>query len=120
MTTPRPKDHHLIPEMHLKHFTDANGMVWTYHKASGNLSQAVPRETCVQRNFYAVEREPGQYYDDVEKWLSFVESNATPIYEKLLLGEIPQGEDRGKFAWFIGTMSARRAGMGAMFHQTMG
>lgn len=119
MTTPRPKDHHLIPEMHLKHFTDAKGMVWTYHKA-GNLSQAVPRETCVQRNFYAVEQEPGQYHDDLERCLSLVESDATPIYEKLLLGEIPQGEDRGKFAWFIGTMYARTPSMVRMFAEAMG
>jgi hypothetical protein len=116
----RPKHHHLIPEMHLKHFTDANGMVWTYHKASGNLSQAVPRETCVQRNFYAIERELGQYQDDLEGWLGLVESHATPIYEKLLLGKIPQGEDRGKFAWFIATMYARTPGMVRMFAEIMG
>jgi Protein of unknown function (DUF4238) len=120
MTTPRPKDHHLIPQMHLKHFTDTNGMVWTYHKASGNLSRAVPRETCIQRNFYAVERDPGQYNDDLEECLSLVESNATPIYEKLLLGEIPKGEDRGKFAWFVGTMYARTPGMVRMFAEAMG
>jgi hypothetical protein len=120
MTTRRPKDHHLIPEMHLKHFTDAKGMVWTYHKASGNLSQAVPRETCVQRNFYAVEREPGQYHDDLELCLSLVESNATPIYEKLLRGEIPQGDERGHFALFIGTMYARTPGMVRMFAEAMG
>jgi hypothetical protein len=120
MANPRPKDHHVIPEMHLKHFTDTKGMVWTYHKSNDNVTPAVPRETCVQRNFYAVEREPGQYDDDLENWLSFVESNATPPYEKLLLGEIPQGEDRGKFAWFIGTMYARTPGMVRMFAEAMG
>src|ERR1700722_1666961 len=32
MPNTRSKDHHIIPEMHLKHFADAKGMVWTYHK----------------------------------------------------------------------------------------
>jgi hypothetical protein len=106
--------------MHLKHFTDARGMVWTYHKESGNISQAVPGETGVQRNFYTVEQEPGQYQDDLEGCLSLVESDATPIYEKLLVGEIPRGEDRGKFAWFIGTMYARTPGMIRTFAEAMG
>jgi hypothetical protein len=52
--------------------------------------------------------------------LSLTESNATPIYEKLLLGEIPKGEDRGKFAWFVGTMYARTPGMVRMFAEAMG
>jgi len=106
--------------MYLKHFTDAQGMVWTYHKTNGNISRAVPRETAVQRNFYAVEQEPGRYLHDWEGCLSIVESDATPIYEKLLLGEIPQSKDRGKFARFIGTMYARSPGMIRMFAEARG
>jgi hypothetical protein len=120
MANTRPKDHHFIPEMHLKHFADAQGMVWTYHKANGKITPTAPRETGVWRNFYAVEREPGLYFDDLEGCLSAVESDATPIYEKLLLGEIPRGRDRGIFAWFIGTMYARTPGMIRMCAEAKG
>jgi hypothetical protein len=120
MSNTRPKDHHFVPEMHLKHFADAQGMVWTYHKENGNITRAVPRETGVQRNFYSVELEPGQYNDDLEECLGLVESNSTPIYEKLLLGEIPQGDERGHFAWFLATMYARTPGMVRTFAEMMG
>jgi hypothetical protein len=120
LSNTRPKDQHVIPEMHLKHFVDAQGMVWTYHKTNGNISKAVPRETAFQRNFYTIEHEPGEYRDDLEGYLGLIESDAAPIYERLLLGEIPQGEDRGKFAWFIGTMYARTPGMIRMFAEVRG
>jgi Protein of unknown function (DUF4238) len=120
MANTRPKDHHFIPEMHLKHFADAQGMVWTYHKGNGKITPTAPRETGVWRNFYAVEREPGLYFDDLEGCLSAVESDATPIYEKLLLGEIPRGRDRGIFAWFVGTMYARTPGMIGMCAEAKG
>jgi Protein of unknown function (DUF4238) len=65
--------------MHLKHFVDAQGMVWTYHKTNGSITQAVPRETAFQRNFYAIEQKPGQYRDDLEGCLGLIEGDATPI-----------------------------------------
>ena len=120
MPNTRSKDHHIIPEMHLKHFADAKGMVWTYHKKNGRITPTSPRETSVWRNFYSVEREPGLYFDELEGCLSAVESDATPIYEKLLLGEIPRRRDRGIFAWFVGTMYLRTPGMIRMCAEAKG
>jgi hypothetical protein len=116
----RPKDHHTVPEMHLKHFIDEKGMVWSYDKRQDRIWSAAPRETAVQRNFYSVQKADDTYFDEIEHWLSGVESKASPIYDHLLHGQIPNGQERADFATFIASMYACTPGMVRMYAEVVG
>src|SRR6266550_372253 len=102
----RPKDHHIVPEMHLKHFMDHAGQIWTYDKERTGPWSTVPRETATQRNFYSMRDDSG-FRDDIEFFLSQIETAAAPIYHSLLGGQIPKGSDRTTFSLFVGSMFAR-------------
>jgi Protein of unknown function (DUF4238) len=49
----------------------------------------------------------GEYNDRIETWLSDVESKAAPVYERLLDGEIPSGQERAEFATFVASLHVR-------------
>jgi Protein of unknown function (DUF4238) len=119
MADPRPKKQHFIPELHLKHFVDANGMVWTYDIHENAVRRSIPKETAAQTNFYSLRDKDGNYDDKIEEWLSTVESEASAGYQALLRGELPKGEERDWLALFLACMYLRtpamvRAGAEAM------
>lgn len=105
----RTKKQHYVPRLHLKHFAgnQPKGMVWTYDMRAGVARPLKPMETGAQNNFYSVQRQDGSYYDELDRWLQGVEANAIPGYERLLRGEIPQGQERADFATFVASLHVR-------------
>jgi hypothetical protein len=120
MADPRAKKQHFVPELHLKHFVDAAGMVWTYDIRENGVRRSIPKETAVQTNFYSLRDKDGNYDDNIEQWLSTVESEASPGYEALLRGELPKGEPRNWFALFVACMYVRTPAMVRAGAETMG
>ena len=101
---PKPKSHHIVPRLHLQHFAGdkPKGQVWTYDKNTGGRRSAIPDETATFTNFYSIELENGGYDTTVEGALAANESDAAPIYEKLLEGEFPKtSKARARFAVFL-------------------
>jgi hypothetical protein len=104
----RPRNQHYVPELHLKHFTGADGMVWTYDNDKDTARHSIPKETGFQRNFYSVVGEQeGQYDDRLEEWLSGVENEAAKPYEALLSGNIPEGQPRADFSVYLSSQFVR-------------
>jgi len=105
----RAKKQHYVPRLHLKHFVGCQpkGMLWTYDMERGIARPSKPMETGAQNNFYSVKLDDGSYYDDLDKWLQDVENKATAGYERLLLGEIPEGQERADFATFVASLHLR-------------
>jgi Protein of unknown function (DUF4238) len=91
MTKPRPKKQHYVPQLHLRQFTESRplGMVWTYDKQGNEPRASLPKETGAESNLYSIRGPDGRYNDEIELWLSDIESRAKPGYEQLLRGEIP-------------------------------
>jgi hypothetical protein len=122
MVGQRPKGQHFVPELHLKHFVGSNpsGMVWTYDKQTGSARPAIPKETATQTNFYSLKDKDDQYFDAIEHWLSEVESKAAPIYEQLINGKIPIGQERAYFSVFLATSYARTPSMIRIYAEMKG
>ncbi|MGJ0510333.1 MAG: DUF4238 domain-containing protein [Methylocystis sp.] len=108
-----PKGQHFIPRLHLQHFLGPKpeGQVWTFNKNTGASWSAAPENTAQQTHFYSAENEDGSYNTDIEIYLSEVESAAAPIYERLLTGQVPTGQDRADFAQFLALMYLRTPAM---------
>ena len=116
-----PKRHHTTPILHLKHFTDANGQVWTYDAETSYTRPAAPRNTAVQTHFYSAEDVGGTIDTRIEEYLSKVESAAAPVYEELLRGELPEGSQaRADFATFLALMYVRTPAMRRMHGEGYG
>lgn len=108
-----PKSQHFIPRLHLAYFAGQKGQVRTYNKNTGAVWSAIPEETAVHTHFYSIEREDGSYDTTLEETRAKIESNAAPVYKRLIGGDIPTKKDvdRGHFAQFLATMFTRTPAM---------
>lgn len=111
MAGKRTKRQHFVPRFYLEHFTDNDGYTWAYDKHEGSVRADVPEATATETNFYSVKSENGEYDDAIEDWLSKVESDAAPLYPKLLRGNALVGDERSKFALFIASTYTRSPAM---------
>jgi hypothetical protein len=116
-----PKKQHVIPELHLKHFADANGRVCTFDAMNGKSWFAAVGETAVESHFYSGELGDGSKDPQIETHLAQIESKAAPVYEGLLRGDIPgQSQGRMDFAHFLGLMVSRTRAMRRMAAEIRG
>src|SRR4029077_549437 len=118
-----PKRQHFNPALHLRQFAgDApKGQVWIYDKQTGRVRSATPENTAVQSHFYSVERDDGTMDTTIEHYLAEVESDAAPVYEGLLRGEMPgRTQPRADFAQFLGVMYVRTPTMRRMAGEMQG
>lgn len=102
---------HIVPVLLLKHFVDQRGHVWTYDKIKNKRWSCVPEESAAESHYYSLEREDGSMDTAVETLFAGIESEAAPIYERLVEGELPKGRHRAAFAHFLGMMYARSPSM---------
>jgi hypothetical protein len=105
-----PKRHHFVPIVHLKHFAGLlpDGHVWTYDASTGNVRSSIPENAAVQTHFYSAPSSDGTMDTRLEDHLARVESDAAPVYEALLRGEIPKNNQaRADFATFLALMHVR-------------
>ncbi len=115
------KRQHFIPILHLKHFVDARGQVWTYDAEIGGARSATPDNTAVQTHFYSAAGDDGTMDTRIEDHLAKMESNAAPVYETLLQYKIPRAtQARADFATFLALMYARTPAMRRMNAEVYG
>jgi hypothetical protein len=108
--TPTKKDQHTIPQLHLRNFAgnDPAGHIWTFHKASGKTTSAVPKEVGFEKHFYSVVLPDGTKDTSIEDFLCDVEGKAAPVYHDLLKDQLPaDGLSRSRFSEFLAAMYFR-------------
>jgi hypothetical protein len=104
------KKQHIIPQLHLKHFTGSSptGHVWTYDAQTGSVRSSIPKETAVCAHFYSIENEDGTKDTKIEDFFSSVETLAAPIYQNLLQGILPKtSQEKHDFATFLALQYTR-------------
>ena len=110
-----PRRHHFIPQMLLRNFCDANGLLWVSDR--GKIYQSAPEKVFAQRDLYTtfkVDHAPGGHdYEEFtslvkksyeyEKLLSELEGKAAPamqqIIEQARLGRCPQLSPEDNDSW---------------------
>lgn len=121
----RTKKQHLVPRFYLNKFSDPDGNVWTYF-GDGKPRGDKPEATAIEANFYSPIGPDGERFDELEKILGMIESNAAPLWDDICNGAAFKGEERDHLALFLAAQylrspSAVRAGaemMGSMVHHT--
>src|SRR5262249_35373984 len=87
------------------------GHVWTIDKDTGEMWSAPPENTAVIRHFYSIERDDGTHDPALEEALGKIESVAAPIYERMVSGELPAGQEKADFASFVALAYLRTEAM---------
>jgi hypothetical protein len=99
--------HHLVPVLCLKQFTDQKEHVWTYSKQDGRSWHRRPEDTAKVADFYSFEREDGSMDDTIESLLSEIEDKASRPYDKLVAGRLVFGPLKNNFANFLAAQVVR-------------
>jgi|ERR1035441_2451572 hypothetical protein len=76
-------DQHIVPQWHLRRFTDAHGVLGVY-KQNLPVKESRPKGECWERDFYEYSvrgRSTGNRY---ENWLARIENDAAPLADKLV------------------------------------
>ena len=105
----RSKKQHYVPQLHLRQFEGENprGMLWVYEKGRPKPRPAKAKETAAENNFYSAQTADGEWVDILDDWLTDMEGRAAPVYEALLEGRIPEGQERADFATFVSSLFVR-------------
>lgn len=107
MKKPRTKGQHFVPRFYLQHFADSDGLVWTYDFLEDRVSTATPENTAVQTNFYSPVDDNGNHIDELENFLADIESNAAPLYPKLIDGSRLTDQEKGDLGLFFSSLYLR-------------
>jgi hypothetical protein len=55
----RTKRQHIVPRFYLRHFTQADGELWTHDCVSGSARKSTPEKTAYETNIYTPPGEHG-------------------------------------------------------------
>lgn len=86
-------------------------MLWAYDKKLGRMHPSRVENTGGQGNFYSVRREDGELDHRIDEHFQTVESKAADPYDRLVRGEVLEGQARADFATFMATLYVRSPGM---------
>ena len=117
------KAQHTVQRFHIAQFAghDPKGHVWIYDNRSGEPRSTVPENVSIENNFYSFERTDGTWDNVLDDWITKVESKATPVYLKLVNGEIPPySQDKYDFAQYLALAYVRTRAMRRMSAETIG
>ncbi len=110
------KRHHLLPQLYLRRWADADGQVRLVGTREGRSFIANVADAIVQNNFYSVETDDGSPPDVIEKALAELEGYAATGFAALDEGMWPlDDESRTALAHFIALQITR----GEVFRATM-
>jgi hypothetical protein len=104
--TQRTKKQHIVPRFYLSKFCDSRGSVWTYTAKTKPIA-GKPKATAVETNFYTPVGDEGERFDEVESFLSEIESAVAPLWDSLSTGKMQSGEKRERIALFLAAQYLR-------------
>jgi hypothetical protein len=81
---PRARMHHYLPVSFLNRFTDARGFLHVLDFKDRKTFKSKPNGVAKIRDFYTVETVGAPEGDGIEKLLAEFESNASPVFERII------------------------------------
>lgn len=105
---------HYLPKFYLEGFTDPGAgtprtpYCWLYYRSEGRWKKRAPKNIATKTDVYSTTDDKGARHDELEKFLSSVESQAARVMASVMAkGEELEGEDRQWLALFIAVMFNR-------------
>src|SRR5574341_2651769 len=100
------KRQHFISRFYLRGILNkTNKYIWVYEKGNPRTINSTPNNCAVQNKYYTLP--PSDVVPDsniLERLLTEVESNTSPVIRKICNNEILITRDRDVFAWFLAQM----------------
>ena len=98
-----PQQHHYIPEMLLRRFTDKNGKLYCFRKSSPKVFESTPEKAFKERHLYTQHDERGNKDVSTEIDLAKLEGQANEVIKKIIQvarrGELPSLTTSEKETW---------------------
>jgi hypothetical protein len=97
---------HIIPQMLLRQFSDARGALWVYEKGKA-VRPSKPENECTQRDFFEFELRGKKTANAYENWLSRIETDAAPILQDIIHGDMIDNITAERWATFVASLFGR-------------
>ena len=101
-----PKRHHYLPQFYLEGFC-RDGHLWVFDREANELRRQTPVNTAVMKQYYTVEDEGGEKNNDIELFLSQIESVSKPVVQKVVSKAQMSSEDKEVMSVFIAFLMNR-------------
>jgi len=101
-----PKRHHYLPQFYLGGFCREDKL-WVFDREKKEFRQQTPKNTAVKTHYYSVEEKDGGMRTEIETMLSYIESYAKQVIDKLLLREVITEDEKQTLSIFIAFMMNR-------------
>lgn len=105
---------HYLPKFYLDGFTEPHAeklrtpYCWLYYRCEGRWKKRAPKNIATKTDLYSITDDEGTRHDELEKFLSSVESQTAKIMASVIAkGRKLEGEDRQWLALFIAVMFNR-------------
>jgi Protein of unknown function (DUF4238) len=102
----KPRRHHFLSEFYLNGFT-RDGMLWLYDRERKEFRHQPPKNTAVEKDYYAFENEDGEKDFSIEEYLSKIESRARNTIVKLEAKDSITPDERLYLGHFIALLMVR-------------
>lgn len=100
------RDQHTVPQLHLRNYTDANGVLWRYMQGRP-VKRSRPKGECWELDFYECELNGQKSDNRYENWLGGIENNAAIVLYDLLNGTPFNSRNTPIWAKYVASMFVR-------------
>lgn len=97
---------HIVPQWHLRRFTDAGGWFWRY-KQNEPTRRRRPKSECWESDFYEYDVNGTRTENRYENWLGRIENRAAPLLDVLLNQQQLRQEDMLVWASYVASLFLR-------------
>jgi hypothetical protein len=112
--------HHFIPRFYLEGFIDPTNepYLWIYDKESDEIRKASTRDAGLRSHFYSYPKKGGtRDSDSFEKAVSSIESQAAPLFQKIIRREQLNNDERSVMSFFRALTITRVPSFREKLHQ---
>jgi Protein of unknown function (DUF4238) len=101
-------DQHIVPQWHLRRFTDSDGVLWCY-KRNKPVKKTCPKGECFGYDFYEYDVKGRRTNNEYDGWLGAIENDAAKIVDNVQNGSHLTQRDRLAWSFYVASLFRRTA-----------
>ena len=97
---------HIVSSWYLDNFCDSGGRLYVYERGK-DIRGSVPRNECVERDFYEFDLAGRKTSNDYEDWLSRIEGEAKAIFPSIVGNQRINPNEAAVWSYFVASLFYR-------------
>ena len=97
---------HIVSSWYLDNFCDSGGRLYVYERGK-DIRGSVPRNECVERDFYELDLAGRKTSNDYEDWLSRIEGEAKAIFPSIVGNQRINPNEAAVWSYFVASIFYR-------------